>query len=378
MVYNSFGDIKISSLGFGTMRLPCIDGNDKTPDGDAINEMVDEAIKSGVNYFDTAWGYHSGQSEIFIGNALSRHDRSSYLLADKFPGYDLANMPKVGEIFNEQLKKCKTDYFDFYLFHNLCEKNIDAYLDPKYGIYDYLTQMKKEGRIRHLGFSAHADEETIKRFLDAYGKDMEFCQLQINFIDWKFQNADRKVELLKEYNIPVWVMEPLRGGRLASLPEKYEKMLKSLRPDETIPAWSFRFVQSMPEVTVTLSGMSNMTQLRDNIKTMSTFAPLNDVEKATLAKIAAEMTSIKTLPCTSCRYCVSHCPQELDIPMLISMYNEHSFSGGGFIAPFRLSALPEDKKPSACIGCRSCEAVCPQNIGISEMMTDFTELLREE
>lgn len=376
MVYNDFKDIKISSLGFGAMRLPCVDGKDGQPDQNAVNEMVDEAIKSGVNYFDTAWGYHNGQSEVVLCNALSRYDRKSYFLADKFPGYDLANMPKVKEIFNEQLKKCQTEYFDFYLFHNVCEKNIDAYLDPQYGIYDYLIKMKNEGKIKHLGFSAHGDEETMKRFLNAYGNDMEFCQLQINFIDWKFQHADKKVSLLGEYNIPVWVMEPLRGGRLASLPEKYEKMLGEKRPDESIPAWSFRFLQSIPSVTVTLSGMSNMTQLKENIATMSKFAPLNADELNTIDAIATEMTSVKSLPCTGCHYCTSHCPQELDIPMLIEMYNEHSFSGGGFIAPFRLSALPEDKLPSACIGCKSCEAVCPQGIKISEMMSRFAEILK--
>lgn len=375
MIYNNFQNIKISSLGFGTMRLPCESNDAKKPDLSAVCDMVDEAIKSGVNYFDTAWGYHDGLSEITLCKALSRYSRESYFLADKFPGYDLANMPKVKEIFNEQLKKCQTEYFDCYLFHNVCEKNIDAYLDPQYGIYDYFIKMKKEGKIKHLGFSTHGDEHTISRFLEAYGKDMEFCQLQINFIDWKFQHADRKVQLLKKYNIPVWVMEPLRGGRLASLPEKYESILKELRPDETVPAWSFRFLQSLPEVTVTLSGMSNMQQLKDNIKTMDTFAPLNEKELDALDKIAAEMTSVKSLPCTGCRYCTSHCPQELDIPMLISLYNEHSFSGGGFIAPFRLSALPADKLPSACIGCRSCEAVCPQEIKISEMMSSFAKML---
>ena len=376
MICNVYQNEKLSSLGFGTMRLPCINGCDTQPDQSAVNAMVDEAIKNGVNYFDTAWGYHGGQSEIVLGNALSRHDRKSYHLADKFPGYDLANMTKVKEIFSEQLKKCQTDYFDFYLFHNVCEKNIDAYLNPEYGIFDFLMQMKREGKIKHLGFSIHGDENVLKRFLRAYGDNMEFCQIQLNFIDYGFQKAKSKIEILGEHNIPVWVMEPLRGGRLASLPEKYEKMLREKRPDETVPAWSFRFLQSIKPVTVVLSGMSSMQQLKDNIATMSTFAPLNADELAVLDTIANEMISIKSLPCTGCRYCTSHCPQGLDIPLLISMYNEHSFTGGGFIAPFRLSALPDDKKPSACIGCRSCEAVCPQGIKISEMMSDFASMLK--
>ncbi len=376
MIYNVYQNEKLSSLGLGAMRLPCVNGSDTQPDQAAVDLMVDEAIKGGINYFDTAWGYHGGQSEIIIGNSLSRYDRKTYCLADKFPGYDISNMPKVKEIFNEQLKKCKTDYFDFYLFHNVCEKNIDGYLNPEYGIYDYLVQMKKEGKIRHLGFSIHGDENVLKRFLEAYGDSMEFCQIQLNFIDYNFQKAKTKIKILNEHSIPVWVMEPLRGGKLAVLPEKYESMLKEKRPDTTIPAWSFRFLQSIPSVTVVLSGMSNMQQLKDNIATMSTFEPLDADEMSLLETIADEITSAKSLPCTGCHYCTTHCPQGLDIPMLISMYNEHTFSGGGFITPFRISALPDDKKPSACISCKSCEAVCPQNIKISEMMSNFSKMLK--
>ena len=274
MIFNDFQNIKISSLGFGTMRLPCENDDEKKPDLSAVCDMVDEAIKSGVNYFDTAWGYHDGLSEITLGKALSRYSRESYFLADKFPGYDLGNMPKVKEIFNEQLKKCQTEYFNFYLFHNVCEKNIDAYLDPQYGICDYFIKMKKEGKIKHLGFSTHGDEHTISRFLEAYGKDMEFCQLQINFIDWKFQHADRKVQLLKKYNIPIWVMEPVRGGRLAALDDSLAARLRALRPEESIPAWAFRFLQGIDGIGMVLSGMSDLDQLRGNIATMSESRPL--------------------------------------------------------------------------------------------------------
>ena len=203
---------------------------------------------------------------------------------------------------------------------------------------------------------------------------MEFCQLQLNYVDWDFQNCRKKVELLKSYGIPVWVMEPLRGGRLAKLPEEAEAKLTALRPDEKIPAWAFRFLQSIPEVTVTLSGMSNFEQLKENIATYEEDKPLNEEEKKTLLDVVNGMLTGK-LPCTACRYCTSHCPMELDIPKLLELYNEHSFSGGGFIAPMALSALPDDKKPSACIGCRSCEAVCPQQIKISEAMADFTAKL---
>lgn len=375
MIYRDFQDVKLSALGMGAMRLPVVDGDDSKIDEAAAFAMVDEAMARGVNYYDTAWGYHNGNSELVMGKALARHPREKFYLATKFPGYDLSNMGKVEEIFEKQLEKCQVEYFDFYLFHNVCEMNIDAYLDPKYGTYDYLLAQKKNGRIRHLGFSAHGDYDVMKRFLEAYGKDMEFCQIQLNYLDWDFQDAKRKVELLNQWNIPVWVMEPLRGGKLASLAPEDEAKLKALRPDEGIPAWAFRYLQSIPGVVVTLSGMSNMEQMKENIATFETDKPLNETELETLHAIAQGMVKKIVLPCTACHYCTSHCPQGLDIPNLLSLYNEHCFTQGGFIAPMALSAIPADKQPSACIGCRSCEAVCPQDIKISEAMADFTAKL---
>ena len=373
MIYRDFQDLKLSALGMGAMRLPVIDGNDGVVDEKAAAEMVDYAMSQGVNYYDTAWGYHEGNSELVMGRALKKYPRESFYLADKFPGYDLANMPKVKEIFPKQLEKCQVEYFDFYLFHNVCEMNIDAYLDEKYGIYEYMKEERDAGRIRHLGFSAHGSYDVMKRFLEAYAKDMELCQIHLNYLDWSFQDAKAKVELLKEYNIPVWVMEPLRGGKLAKLDEADEAKLKALRPDEGIPAWAFRFLQSIPEVKVVLSGMSDMDQLKDNIATFAEDKPLSDQEMTTLLGIADEMVKKIVLPCTACRYCTTHCPQGLDIPYLLSLYNEHCFTGGGFIAPMVLQSIPEDKQPSACIGCRSCEAVCPQQIKISEAMADFVQ-----
>lgn len=371
MVYKDYQDLKLSALGLGAMRLPVIDGDDARIDEEKTAEMVAYAMEKGINYYDTAWGYHNGNSEIVMGKALSRYDRDSYYLATKFPGYDLSNMDKVEEIFEKQLEKCRVDYFDFYLVHNVCEMNIDAYLDEKYGIYDYLVKQKENGRIRHLGFSAHGSCEVMKRFLDKYGKSMEFCQIQLNWLDWSFQNAKGKVELLKEWNLPVWVMEPLRGGKLASLKAEDEAKLKTLRPDESVPAWAFRFLQALPEVTMVLSGMSNMEQLKENIETFEADKPLNQEERDGLLGIADEMLKQSNLPCTACHYCVSHCPKGLNIPELIEMYNEHCFTGGGFLAPMLIATMPEEKRPGACVGCRSCEAVCPQQIKISEMMSDF-------
>ena len=376
MIYRDFHGKKLSALGFGAMRLPVIDGDDGRIDEAAALRMVDTAMQNGINYYDTAWGYHGENSELVMGKALSRYPRDSFYVATKFPGYDPSNWGKVEEIFEQQLKKLGVEYFDFYLFHNVCEMNIDAYLnDEKYGIYSYLMKQKLSGRIRHLGFSCHGSIPVLQRFLDAYGKDMEFCQLQLNYLDWTFQNGKEKVALLDQQNIPVWVMEPLRGGKLAKLLPEYEARLKELRPDEEIPAWAFRFLQSIPSVTMILSGMSNDEQLEKNLITFAEDKKLNEVEMSALLDIAEKMLSVGTVPCTACHYCVSHCPQGLNIPDLLALYNEHAFTGGGFIAPMALGALPEDKRPQACLQCRSCEQVCPQQIKISEVLADFSAKL---
>ena len=375
MVYKEFQDKKLSALGFGAMRLPVSDSIPGTPiDEEKTEEMVDFALRHGVNYFDTAYGYHDGTSEVVMGKVLGKYPRDSYYLATKFPGYDLSNMDKVDTIFEEQLGKCGMEYFDFYLLHNIYEKNIDPYLDPKYGIMDYLLKQKENGRIRHLGFSAHGRYDTMKRFLEAYGDKMEFCQIQLNYLDWKLQDAKAKVELLNEYHIPIWVMEPLRGGKLAELSAENEAKIHALRPEEAVPAWAFRFLQSIPGVTMVLSGMSNRDQLEKNIATFAEDRPLNEEEMAAILEAAESMLDV--LPCTACRYCVSHCPKGLDIPTLLSLYNETRFVNG-LITHMAVDALDEEKRPDACAGCHSCEAVCPQQLEIAGAMKDFVRKLAQ-
>ncbi len=375
MIYKNYQDLKLSALGMGTMRLPVIREEGNRIDEEAVFEMVDYAMAQGINYYDTAWGYHGGQSEIVMGKALGRYPRESYYLATKFPGYDLSNMGKVEEIFEKQLEKCGVDYFDFYLFHNVCELNIDAYLNRDYGIYEYLLKQKEKGRIRHLGFSLHGGPSVMDRFLEAYGEGMEFCQIQLNYLDWTFQDAKRKVEVLNAHNIPIWVMEPLRGGRLAVLSDEGAERLGKLRQKEQAPGWAFRFLQTVQGVTVVLSGMSNFEQLKENVRTFETEEPLNEEEMEAVLQEGARIQKKNSLPCTACRYCVDHCTQGLDIPELLRLYNEHRYTNGGFMAPMVLNTMPEDKRPGACIGCRSCEAVCPQQIKISEVMADFVKRL---
>lgn len=370
MQYTQFKDLQISRLGFGMMRLP------QNPDGSIdeklVDQMVDFAIQNGVNYFDTAYPYHGGKSELVAGRALNRHPRDRFLLANKYPGHQYAESYNPAEIFEEQLKKCQVDHFDFYLLHNVCESCIDVYRNPKWGIVDYFVEQKRLGRIRHLGFSSHAEYETLKSFLNFCGNEMEFCQIQLNYLDWTLQKAKSRYELLTERQKPVWVMEPVRGGRLASLNPEQTDRLRSIRPDESTASWGFRWLQNLPNVKVVLSGMSNLEQMKDNIQTFSDGNPLTASESEILAEIAKTLGNL--IPCTACHYCCDGCPKKLDIPTLLNSLNDARFSPN-FTVSMRLESLPRDKLPSACIGCGACARICPQHIDIPALMKEFVSLL---
>lgn len=377
MIYKEFQGKKLSALGMGCMRFPTVADDFTKIDEAKTAEMFDYAIAHGVNYFDTAYMYHGGRSEGITGKLLKKYPRESYYIADKFPGVDIKSFGKVEEIFEEQLQRVGVSYFDFYLFHCVCENNIEYYLDEekKYGTYEYLIEQKRKGRIGHLGFSAHAELSTMKRFLEKYGHAMEFCQLQINWLDWTYEKAKEKVELLKEYHIPVWVMEPVRGGRLAQLAPEHEAKLRALRPEDSMATWAFRFLQTALDCTVVLSGMSNFEQVKENIRTFSEEKPLNGRELQALQDIVTELMN-KLTPCTGCRYCTEYCPQGLNIPSLLNMYNEYKFSLDGVLAQRAILRVPEGKRPIDCVQCRACEGVCPQNIRISEAFVDFVERLK--
>ena len=379
MFYNDFQGLKLSALGFGAMRLPVIDGDDARVDEPATLEMVDYAIEHGINYFDTAWGYHDGNSQDVMGRALARYPRDTWYLANKFPGYDTSNFGKHEEIFEKQLERCAVDYFDFYLLHNVCELNIEQYLDDEqFGTVSYFVEQARAGRIKHLGFSAHGSFDTLMRFIEAYGDVMEFCQIQLNYMDWEFQNARAKVEALRERGMAIMVMEPLRGGILVSVSDDDLAPLRALRPDANVIEWAFSFVRNVEGVGTILSGMSNMEQLVENVALFEREDVLSDAEEEALLALGRRLASAKGVPCTKCHYCVSHCPMDLDIPWLLELYNEHlSRPDFAFIAPMALGAMPDDKHPSACIGCGSCSAVCPQQIDIPEALAHFAELMGE-
>ena len=378
MVYKDFKDIKLSALGLGCMRLPVLNEDPAQIDQAQVDDMVSYALEHGINYFDTAWMYHKGNSEIAIGKALAKHPRESFYLSSKFPGYDSANMTSAKEIFEKQLEKCGVDYFDFYLMHNINENNQDFYLDENNEVWEYFAGEVKAGRIKHLGFSIHGQHDLLKKVLDKYGNIMEFCQIQLNWLDWKLQNAKAKVEMIESYGLPVWVMEPVRGGKLAKLEDKYEAQLNELRPGVSMPEWCFRFLQGIPSVTMTLSGMSNMEQLIANVKTYETFEPLSEKEKETLLGIADEMLKEKTLPCTVCRYCTTYCPMQIDIPKMVAVYNECVYNGSGFAAKRVLDHEPAGHRPEDCIGCGACQQACPQMIEIPKMMQELDAIYKAE
>ena len=372
MIISDFQGKDVALLGFGAMRLPV--GEDGNIDEKTVFDIVKYASENGVNYYDTAYPYHQGNSEIVLAKALKQLPRESYYLADKYPGHQISSSYNPAEIFEEQLKKCDVEYFDFYLLHNVYENSIQVYIDPKWGIIDYFIEQKRLGRIRHLGFSSHGSTEMMREFLDQYGDVMEFCQIQLNYLDWTLQDAKGKYELLTQRNIPVWVMEPVRGGKLASLDEKYEKQLKELRPEDSAAAWGFRWLQSLPNVKMILSGMSNMEQMRDNVHTFEKRNPLSEAEKKLIEEIAETMKN--SLTCTACRYCCDGCPKKLDIPKLIAYYNEMRFAAS-FNIGMAMDAIDKEHQPSACVKCGKCKQICPQHIDIPLAMEEFATALSQ-
>ena len=371
MIYKQFQNDRISALGLGCMRLPVLENDNTRIDEDKVAEMIAYAFRHGINYFDTAYGYHGKNSELVMGKVLKNYPRDSFYLATKFPSYDVSFFGREEEIFAEQLGKLQTDYVDFYLMHNVNERNIASYTNEKFRTVEYFKEQKAAGRIRHLGFSCHGLYDCLETFLKAHGRDMEFCQLQLNWLDWDLQACKRKVELVRSYGIPVITMEPLRGGKLVDLPESVTEKLKEAAPDRSTVEWAFRFVQSVPDVMVILSGMSNMEQLKDNCRIFETDEPLNETERELLFKIGQELTGNGTLPCTACRYCTTYCPMELNIPAIITEYNGTKFGEVSWLTRMYFQMLPKEKWPTSCIGCGSCSAVCPQQIDIPAMMAEF-------
>jgi predicted aldo/keto reductase-like oxidoreductase len=360
----------ISLLGFGNMRLPLKEGGtSKDIDVKRAEEMIDYAYAQGVNYFDTAYMYHEGASETFIGQALSKYDRKSFNLATKMPLVFVKEQGDVDKFFNEQLAKCKVDYFDFYLLHNINRANQSV--NEQFKVYEYLNKKKQEGYIRHLGFSFHDTPDVLSRVVNAY--DWDFTQIQLNYMDWDLQQAEKQHAILKNAGIPIVVMEPVRGGALATLCEKSVEIFKKADPKSSVASWSLRFAASIPEVLVVLSGMSAIEQVKDNIATIQNFKPIGEPEQKVIDQALAAYRASGTIPCTACRYCMD-CPEGVDIPRVLAVYNNFRISQAGnpnppkFFFDMQYNVLGEEKFASHCIKCGKCATKCPQHIEIPHWM----------
>jgi predicted aldo/keto reductase-like oxidoreductase len=360
----------IPKLGFGAMRLPTTGGGrDAEIDLEQFKKMIDIYLERGFTYFDTAYVYHGGKSEVALREALvKRYPRDKFIIADKMPLWDLKGSEDYERIFKESLERYGVDYFDFYLLHNLGLDKLDDI--EKTGGWDFMKRIKAEGRAKHIGFSCHDTAEHLDEILTRH-PEAEFVQLQINYIDWDNDKVQSKkcYETARRHNIPVIIMEPVKGGSLASMGDDIQNIFKAANPEASVPSWAIRFCASLEGIVTVLSGMSNIEQVLDNTGYMMNFKPLSDSERKTIAKVVDAINAVPKVPCTACRYCVDDCPQKIDIPGIIevlnnySVYNNLEGSKGGYGW-----ATSRGGKASDCIQCASCESHCPQKIEIIETL----------
>lgn len=357
----------ISLLGLGCMRFPTLENGDI--DDAKAEQIVDYAYTHGVNYFDTAWPYHGGKSENFIGQALKKYPRSSFYLADKMPGWEVKTIEDAEHIFNEQLKKCQVDYFDFYLCHSLNTAGFKIY--EKVDIIGFLDQKKQEGKIKRLGFSFHDKPAFMEHILTKYNWD--FAQIQLNYMDWTLQDAKGQYELLERHGIPCIIMEPVRGGTLAALSDEACAYFKQIDSARSVASWAIRYAATLPNVLTVLSGMSNMEQVQDNVATMTDFVPLAEPDYKTIETALEIYRKNITVPCTGCRYCID-CPQGIDIPGIFKISNDFAITKNKDAFKESYGKLPAGHTASDCIACRKCVSHCPQSIQIPEELVKIREL----
>ena len=367
MELKSFKDISLSRLGMGNMRLPVGPGGDKDIDFEKAKAIIDYGMAHGINYYDTAYVYHDQQSEIFVGQALKDYERSSYYIATKFSSGASHDYEKM---FEKQLQKLNTDYIDFYLLHAVMNANVDFYLES--GCIDYFLEQQKKGRIKYFGFSSHADPDKLEKIANHHKWD--FAQLQINYYDWLYGTSKEEYEILNSRDIPIMVMEPVRGGRLATLTPETVDILKNAHPDWSVASWALRFVRSLSGVQVILSGMSNLNQIADNVSTFEDDAPLSEKDKELLFKVCEIFHDRLVVPCTACRYCTPDCPKNINIPEWLNLYNTYKCDGTWGIKE-QAAKIDSIGNPNDCIACGSCTRHCPQNIDTPASMKELAEVL---
>jgi len=366
MHYSKIKGASPSLLGMGAMRLPQVgEGWGKPVDYGPAQEMIDYCVLQGVNYFDTAYVYHGGDSERFLGKALSKYPRDSYYLANK---YNILAQPDYRAQFEEQLERLQTDYVDFYMPHGISDNFISGYLGN--GCVEYFLEEKAKGRIKRLGFSFHGKPDVLRQALSYC--EWDFAMIQLNYYDWFHGITSELYGILKENNIPILAMEPVHGGMLASLTGEGNAMLRGSKPDRSIASWAIRFVLGLPEVAVVLSGMSSLDQVKDNIATVKERQPLSADDKALLLEASALLYKSIGAPCTLCRYC--NCPQGLDIPYILTLYNDYKTGGEWRLK--RLFAFPPEHRPEACTGCKACVTQCPQNLDMPKFMAEIAEVMK--
>ncbi len=361
-------------LGFGTMRLPLLDAEDPTSiDYEQVCRMMDAYLEQGFCYVDTAYMYHKYESERMVKRALTdRYPRDRYVLADKMPVSHLKEAGDLERIFEEQLEKCGVEYFDYYLLHNISRTSWDTV--ERLDAFAFMRQKKAEGKIGRLGFSYHADAELLEKILKEH-PEVEFVQLQINYLDWESAYIQSRLnyEVCVKYGRDVIVMEPVKGGALAAVPQEAEALFKEKNPELSVPSWAVRFAAGLDHVIVVLSGMSSMEQLLDNTAYMKDFKPLSDEEKEIVTKAAGIINAGIAIGCTGCSYCVEGCPKNIAIPEYFALYNQKKRYGGHSHAEsYYKNYLNRRGRAGDCIGCRKCERICPQHLPVSELMKDVS------
>jgi len=360
----------VSLLGFGCMRFPTKDGEIDVAES---KKMVDYAIEHGVNYIDTAWPYHNGKSELVVREFMKDYSRDSYFLADKLPLWEIKTNEDVDRIFHEQLEKCGVEYFDFYLIHAVNKQRYDQAIELN--LLEQLEEFKKQGKIRNIGFSFHDDLDTFKKWVDLH--DWDFCQIQLNYMDVEHQQGIEGYNILTEKGIPVIVMEPVKGGSIVKFNDEIESKMKSYRPNNSIASWGFRWVGSLPNVKVILSGMTTMEQVEDNIKTFSKFEPLNSEEYKIVEEVRLDVFNLSKVDCTSCNYCMP-CPHGVDIPGNFRIFNNDSmYRKEGYLNWAYGNLKKQGKSADMCIECGECLPKCPQYIEIPTELGNFVEYLKD-
>ena len=367
-------NIEMPRLGFGLMRLPLANGEIDIP---KVCRMADICMENGFNYFDTAYVYHEGKSESAAKSALTdRYPRESFLLATKMPGWMVKNAAGLDAIFADQLMRAGVDYYDFYLLHSI-EEGYNYDIHEKLGGFDWAKKMKAKGKIRHIGFSFHGTPALLERVLDAH-PETEFVQIQLNYADWNnpLVQSGALYRILRERNMPIIVMEPVKGGMLANLTPDLEEMLKAAHPESSPASWALRFVGSLDGISTILSGMSSEEQVKENVALFKNLKPIDDGERAVIDAVVRKMVEKPLIQCTSCRYCCDGCPAKISIPDVFRAVNTARL-------------YPEDNRPKLfydnmldysspakdCAECGQCESVCPQHLPIVELMKEASRLL---